>query len=251
MANLYLKFGNRWSKIANCIPGRSECQVKNRFHAFTKKNLITEVPSENINAPKNSYIPCGNFSNKIKCETEEKIYVKEELSTKDVTIKEEEGYIEAMKIKIQGFTNQESRFSTSFQNNMFLNLHEAPKENALSSLASNLEEDGDSQRLNELVSREDMRKNHGLFAPVQDYAKDLNSLKNYNKSAQTLGYRQKDEEENYELALEKMRHEFSHNEINQRYQELARRKRALEFFYKKTLEEMAQLEKIALGSNLI
>ena len=253
LVSLYLKFGNRWSKIANGIPGRSECQVKNRFHAFTKKNLIsTEISSENIHMPKNSYIPRENFSNKIKCETEGILYVKEESSTKDVNIKKEEGHTEAMQTRFLGFINQESRFSASFQNSIFLNLHDASKESILRSLTSTLDEGKDSRRLNELFSREDMRYNHGLFASIQDCPTDLNSLKSYNKSAQTAGYRQKDEKEKHELVLENMKHEFSNKEIKQKYQELVRRKHALEFFYRKTLEEMTQLEKIeSFSSNLV
>jgi len=37
--SLYYQFGNKWSQIAKYLPGRSECQVKNRFHAYIKDQL--------------------------------------------------------------------------------------------------------------------------------------------------------------------------------------------------------------------
>jgi len=45
--SLYFQFGNKWSHIAKFLPGRSECQVKNRFHSYIKEVLSINRPKEN------------------------------------------------------------------------------------------------------------------------------------------------------------------------------------------------------------
>jgi len=41
----YKKYGSKWSHISKCIPGRTENQVKNRFHSYIKKTL-EESPND-------------------------------------------------------------------------------------------------------------------------------------------------------------------------------------------------------------
>ena len=37
---LYYTWGKKWSKIATCLPGRSEGQVKNRFYWGLKRKML-------------------------------------------------------------------------------------------------------------------------------------------------------------------------------------------------------------------
>lgn len=39
MLSLHLEYGNKWSKIANFLPGRSSNQIKNYFHSTIRRNL--------------------------------------------------------------------------------------------------------------------------------------------------------------------------------------------------------------------
>ena len=39
LLELYEELGNKWRKIADLIPGRTECQVKNRYYIHLKKTL--------------------------------------------------------------------------------------------------------------------------------------------------------------------------------------------------------------------
>jgi len=50
------------------------------------------------------------------------------------------------------------------------------------------------------------------------------------------------DEINHKKALSKLENELQNREKLQRYEELMRRKQALEFFYRKTLQEMNNLE---------
>jgi hypothetical protein len=40
LLSLYYQIGNKWSKIATYMPGRTEGQVKNRFYSHVKKKLL-------------------------------------------------------------------------------------------------------------------------------------------------------------------------------------------------------------------
>lgn len=46
LAELHEKYGNKWSKIAAEMPGRSENQVKNKFYYTTKKALLQSKNQE-------------------------------------------------------------------------------------------------------------------------------------------------------------------------------------------------------------
>jgi len=56
LIRLYRKIGNKWSKIAHCLKGRTENQVKNRFRTYLKRkirksvfaNLDSEVVSDSV-----------------------------------------------------------------------------------------------------------------------------------------------------------------------------------------------------------
>ncbi|OMJ78614.1 hypothetical protein SteCoe_21539 [Stentor coeruleus] len=39
MLSLHLEYGNKWSKIAKFLPGRSSNQIKNYFHSTIRRNL--------------------------------------------------------------------------------------------------------------------------------------------------------------------------------------------------------------------
>ncbi|OMJ73975.1 hypothetical protein SteCoe_27223 [Stentor coeruleus] len=39
MLSLHMEYGNKWSKIANFLPGRSSNQIKNYFHSTIRRNL--------------------------------------------------------------------------------------------------------------------------------------------------------------------------------------------------------------------
>jgi len=52
--SLYFQFGNKWCQIAKFLPGRSECQVKNRFHSYIKEMLSMSKPKENTISTKKS-----------------------------------------------------------------------------------------------------------------------------------------------------------------------------------------------------
>lgn len=39
MLSLHLEYGNKWSKIASFLPGRSSNQIKNYFHSTIRRNL--------------------------------------------------------------------------------------------------------------------------------------------------------------------------------------------------------------------
>ena len=45
LLQLYEEFGNRWVQIAEQMPGRTECQVKNRYYGYLKKGECEEVCS--------------------------------------------------------------------------------------------------------------------------------------------------------------------------------------------------------------
>ena len=42
LLELFEEFGNKWTQIAEYMPGRTEGQVKNRYHSYLKKNLSLE-----------------------------------------------------------------------------------------------------------------------------------------------------------------------------------------------------------------
>ena len=46
MFKLYLEHGSRWATIATLLKSRNDIQVKNRFHYFTKRNIIPLDPSQ-------------------------------------------------------------------------------------------------------------------------------------------------------------------------------------------------------------
>jgi len=56
LIRLYRKIGNKWSKIAHCLKGRTENQVKNRFRTYLKRkirksvfeNLDSEAASDSV-----------------------------------------------------------------------------------------------------------------------------------------------------------------------------------------------------------
>ena len=45
LSQLYEELGNRWVQIAERMPGRTECQVKNRYYGHLKKNGSDEICS--------------------------------------------------------------------------------------------------------------------------------------------------------------------------------------------------------------
>lgn len=51
LIKLYLKIGNKWSRIAHCLQGRTENQVKNRFRTFFKKGS-SSLEIEELSKPK-------------------------------------------------------------------------------------------------------------------------------------------------------------------------------------------------------
>jgi len=52
LLSLYYQLGHRWSKIASFMPGRTECQVKNRYYTVIKKKLVSP---ENNNEKRNLF----------------------------------------------------------------------------------------------------------------------------------------------------------------------------------------------------
>lgn len=64
LLSLYYQIGNKWSKIATHMPGRTEGQVKNRFYSHVKKKLLKlegsditgTSPDLNILSPTNAQI---------------------------------------------------------------------------------------------------------------------------------------------------------------------------------------------------
>jgi len=78
LIKLYLKIGNKWSRIAHCLRGRTENQVKNRFRTFFKRGS-SSVEIEEFSKPKKyikKELPDLHLSNSVKrcaCQQNKKI----------------------------------------------------------------------------------------------------------------------------------------------------------------------------------
>jgi len=63
IVKLLKEVGNRWSLIANHLPGRTEGQVKNRFYSFIKKRLQPDGTLCQISDSRTNSEECTSFSN--------------------------------------------------------------------------------------------------------------------------------------------------------------------------------------------
>ena len=215
LLKLYYEFGHKWSKIAQNIPGRSECQVKNRFYAHIKKRMTLPNLVDNNPMCKNIQTKAPKISNPIKKLNDKLDYdhqAKAEFNLKD------EIYSNSTAVP-RNEVNTESHLGSP---------HSTENGNVNENLHALMYNDP-----TDVISYGDQNKN-----VLEQTSKSCFNVQPCIQTHLPL--------ENNIYQHTELNYQFNALEQNARYRELMNRKSALELFYSKTLQEINKLE----GMNL-
>lgn len=228
---LYYQLGAKWSKIASHIPGRTECQVKNRFYAHIKKRLM---------------FPEFNAQNMAKVNSNEAIFLDDDSSEKrgsdfksEIEKKEE--------FFVSGELSQSSPDEYSFVG--IPSIAEPVSGQFQSGNIVNVEQNSHMQGN---VCQNQPFADNQIMNPLESLNKLIEPFNQTNRSQMNINLdRNQTEgnhnEQNHAHALLSLESEYVNRDKMKRYEELVRRKNALEFFYTKTLQEMNSLNIVGFG----
>ena len=217
LLSLYYQFGHKWSKIASQLPGRTECQVKNRFYAHIKKRLAFPDILDNRNTQRNA----------------------EDIFFENNNAKENRFMFEENKEGVFPVIGNDPTDVVSYEN----------KNRTISQISQNIHSDQHSYSFQSTQIHENLqstKKVEGEDVSI-DFLSSFNNasafcddalLKTEVKSDMKV---ESDPEFIHHQAMTALQNDFKIRERAQRYEELMRRKKALEYFYSKTLEEMNEL----------
>ena len=224
LISYFRKLGNKWRQIADYLPGRSECQVKNRYYAHIKKTLKDpEISGINISKE----VGGRQLENKSP-------QLQTKLCHRSLPVTEETTDLYPL--------NEINRATVYPENNHSF----TPIENL--SLEVTTDAFSDSS---EPISHDST----GYFQPAY-FNKNMSSSvrlpgfrstnyfgMSFGAEEDLLGLAEASALENdYEDTLHKIEKKMNRIEKEQKHETLVSRKKALEFFYSKTLQDLADLE---------
>ena len=213
LLSLYYQFGHKWSKIAQHIPGRSECQVKNRFYAHIKKRMtLPNLVDENSMCNKiqtkvtKTSNPIRKLNAKLDYDNQAKadFNLKDEIHSNSTAVPKNE-------------VNAESHLGSP---------HSTENGNVNESLYPFMYNDP-----TDVISYGEKNQNQNV---LEQASKPYLNVKPCIQAHLPM--------ENNTYQHTEMNYQFTVLEQSARYKELMNRKSALELFYSKTLQEINKLE---------
>lgn len=216
LLSLYYQVGHKWSKIASHLPGRTECQVKNRFYAHIKKRLaFPDFIDTKISQRETIF-----FENNHVKEDNKFFFEERKENVFPVTVNDPTDVI--------SYENKNRSVSQISQN-----IH--PNQHPYAFQGTNTNENLQSIKKveGEDVSIDFLSSFHNANAFCDDAL-----LKTEIKSDMKV---ESDPAFIHNQTVMTLQHEFKSRERAQRYEELMRRKQALEYYYSMTLKEMGDL----------
>lgn len=233
---LYYQLGAKWSKIASHMPGRTECQVKNRFYAHIKKRLM---------------FPEFNAKTMAKANINETVWIednnseKRESELKSEIEKKEEFYVSRELLQSSPEEHAYPVIPTLFETVS----HQNQNGNVVS-IEKTIQMQGNIYQ-NPTVQTQPFVNNQAIN-PIEGLNSLIEPLNQLNRSQMNIsldrnGNEIEQNEQTHAHALLSLESEFVNRDKFKRYEELLRRKNALEFFYTKTLQEMNSLGIVGFG----
>lgn len=239
---LYYQMGHKWSRIASHMAGRTECQVKNRFYAHIKKRLM--FPDFNAkNMAQANNIAAALFESE-NLRNQENGF-KEEVVVRHTEKKEE--FLAACQI-VQSSPEEQSFhiittkptevicFDGQNGNMAYPAQNTQNHGNAFSFAGQNQNLVSGQTFLNKSTSQDSQASFAESLSSVRGSTMDMNQKPGQGQNEQA-----------HAQALLSLENELINRDKMKRYEELVRRKNALEFFYTKTLQEMNDLRNMDFG----